>query len=176
MNITEIMSSNVITLAPQDMISTAIKIMSNLRIGFVVVAQENKPVGVITEGDVVRMAMQEATPGSTPVSQFMTSPAFTVTQDSSVFHAYDELVVRKIRHLVVEDEQGFLTGVVTMSNFISGLGVEHFTQLQEIHEIMLADPMTIDESTPVTEVLRLMGQYKHAMIAVRDGCPTGIFA
>lgn len=174
MLIREIMIDQPVTVTPDLPISDVVQIMIDKEIGFMVVAQHGKACGVLTEGDLVALAAQEVDMRSISASEHMHSPVFSVQADANVFHAYDELARKKMRHLVVENEAGEIVGVVTMSSFIANLGVEHFSELQRVSDILHHVQLTVTADTPVMEAIRMMDKFKHAMIAVDHGKPVGI--
>jgi len=174
MLIRDIMVNQPVYVAPETSLDEVVQIMTDKGIGFLIVAEHEKAVGVLTEGDLVRMAVQGLDMSSAVASEHMHAPVFSVQEDANVFHAYDELVLRNMRHLVVENEQGALVGVVTMSSFIANLGVEHFSELQTISDILEPIEVTVSADMLVTEAIQLMSECRHAMIALDKGKPVGI--
>ncbi|MDQ7002222.1 MAG: CBS domain-containing protein, partial [Ghiorsea sp.] len=130
MLIRDIMISPALSIPPHTPLKKVADIMAKKRIGFIIIAENNRAVGVLSEGNMVHFAATGLDLEQQTAAEHMTSPVFSVPVDANAFYAYDELIARKMRHLVVEDEEGFLAGVVTMSCFIANLGVEHFTDLQ----------------------------------------------
>ncbi|ATX79820.1 PAS domain S-box-containing protein [Mariprofundus aestuarium] len=174
MQIREIMTTSAITVHPESSVAEAVELLSSHRIGFIIVSSDHQPEGILTEGDIVRMASEGLDIHQEKVGEHMSSPVFSVKEESNVFHAYDELVQRKLRHLAVVNEANHLTGVLTMSNFISGMGVEHVTELQTIGEVMLPNPVTVTEEMPLTDVVASMSRNKHAMLAYSENGVSGI--
>jgi len=169
MLIRDIMNDNPVHVSPQSTLRMVVALMIEKNIGFMVVSENDRAVGVLTEGDLVRLAARGVDVASALAGEYMRSPVFAVQMDASVFHAYDAMVLRKIRHLVVSDHNGLLTGVVTMSNFIANLAIEHFSELQRVTDILHPVQVTVTTQTPLVEVIRLMDQHKHAMIALDEG-------
>ncbi len=174
MRIRDIMTSGVITVAPDEPIARALDLILEKRIGFIVVEQEKRPVGVITEGDIVALAKSDDAIESHPVSNIMTTPVITVRDDINVFHAYDEVLQHHIRHIVVVDAQGLLCGVMTMSNFLSAMGVEHLAKLRSVSEEARRHIATVTPDTPMLEVVAMMHRHRHAMVALEQERPVGI--
>ncbi|OIO71121.1 MAG: hypothetical protein CO186_07010 [Zetaproteobacteria bacterium CG_4_9_14_3_um_filter_49_83] len=174
MLIRDIMIDQPITVAPELPISDVVRIMIDKRIGFMVVEEDGKACGVLTEGDLVGLAAQGIDIRATPVRQFKHSPVFGVQADANVFYAYDKLVQQKMRHLVVENEVGEIVGVVTMSSFIANLGVEHFSELQRVSDILHHVEVTVATDTLVIEAIQRMHECKHAMIVIDQGKAVGI--
>jgi len=174
MLIQDIMISPVIFVAPDTPLDEVVAIMDEKHIGFMVVEEHRKAVGVLTEGNIVALVASGQSTAALTAAEVMSSPVFTVPADANAFYAYDELIARKMRHLVVVDEQGDLAGVVTMSCFIANLGVEHFTDLQCVYEIIQDVQITVTPDTPLHEAIGLLHEHRHAMVALEDDCPVGI--
>ncbi len=174
MLIRDIMINQPVFVSPDALLCEVIEIMTNKDIGFMVIAEHKKALGVLTEGDLISLASQNIDMRSTLAGTHMNSPAFSVQADANVFHAYDELVLRKMRHLVVENESGDLVGVVTMSSFIANLGVEHFSKLQTVSDILIKVQMTVSQEMLIVEAIQLMNACKHAIIILDKDKPVGI--
>jgi sigma-B regulation protein RsbU (phosphoserine phosphatase) len=98
----EIMSADPVTVGPDDSLATAVELMGARNIGAVVVVNGDRPVGILTERDLVRRA---ATAGAEwnrrPVRDAMTSGPVTIDADLPWEAAFEQLQARKVRHLPV---------------------------------------------------------------------------
>ncbi|MDQ6975627.1 MAG: CBS domain-containing protein, partial [Mariprofundaceae bacterium] len=174
MFIRDIMTKGVITVDPKQPIADALAIMLDEQISFIVVAANNKPIGVLTEGDIVALAEANDDAARQHVSQFMSSPVVTVKADANVFHAYDEILEHHIRYIVVVDHAGDLIGVITMSNFLASMGVEHLARLRHVSEEASTKIETVSPDTPMVDVIATMYRCRHAIIALEDDRPVGL--
>ncbi len=82
-----------------------------------VVDGNRKPVGVITDRDIVVRAMAdgEASSGAT-VGAYMTAPATTITTQCSLDDCAQLMEQNQIRRVVVVDEQGCVAGIVAQAD------------------------------------------------------------
>jgi CBS domain-containing protein len=118
--IEEIMSKQVATSTPEDHLVTAAKTMLERKIGCVVVVdQDHKVVGTVTESDLVKCAASGHDPNRTLVRDVMSSPAVTCTPQAPVEEAYAHMRRNNIRHLPIVSKDGGLVGIVTMKDLIS---------------------------------------------------------
>jgi CBS domain-containing protein len=118
--IEEIMSKQVATAKPEDHLVTAAKTMLERKIGCVVVVdQDHKVVGTVTESDLVKCAASGHDPNRTLVRDLMSSPAVTCTPQAPVEEAYAHMRRNNIRHLPIVNKDGSLVGIVTMKDLIS---------------------------------------------------------
>jgi len=176
MFIRDIMTKGVITVAPEQSIADALAIMLEKRISFIVVEADHKPVGVLTEGDMVALAKENDDAAIQRVAQFMNSPVITVQDDANVFHAYDEILQHRIRYIVVVDHAGDLIGVITMSNFLASMGVEHLARLRHVSEEATTTLETVTPDTPMVDVVATMHRCRHALIAIENNRPVGLIS
>ncbi len=174
MFIRDVMTKGVITVSPEQSIADALDIMLEKRISFIVVEANHKPVGVLTEGDMVALAKANDDAAIQHVARFMSSPVITVQADANVFHAYDEILQHRIRYIVVVDDAGDLIGVITMSNFLASMGVEHLARLRHVSEEATTKLETVTPDTLMVDVIAAMHRYRHAVIAVENNRPVGL--
>ena len=111
----EVMSTDLITVAPSAMISQAVAAMSKAGVGSVLVLEDGALVGILTERDVLRAFDQmHADPARvSPISRGMTRDPQTIDQDATVGAAMDRMLDGGFRHLPVM-EGGTLVGIVSM--------------------------------------------------------------
>ena len=83
-NIRNIISQEVVTIAPEVPASEAIALMAKARISCVIVANEGKPLGIFTERDIVKEASLNASFATRPICDFMSSPVVTISADLSI--------------------------------------------------------------------------------------------
>jgi len=118
--IEEIMNKEVATAKPEDPLVTAAKTMLERKIGcVVVVADQQKVIGIVTESDLIRCAASGHDPNHTLVRDMMKSPPVTCTPQAPVEEAYAHMRQNNIRHLPIVNKDGTLVGIVTMKDLIS---------------------------------------------------------
>lgn len=125
--------SKVIVIRPQQTIKEAVNLMEKHNIGgLVVVDQDEKLVGIITERDLIRYAATENPSFSTKVSDIMTSRVIVgVLQDeiNAVAHTMTE---KRFRHLpVVEEEK--LVGILTIGDVVKAQRDRYQGEIHTLH-------------------------------------------
>lgn len=116
--IQEIMTKPVAMANPDDPLITAAKTMFERKIGCVVVVNQGKVVGIVTEGDLVKCAALGHDPNHTLVRDIMKSSPVTCNPEAPIEEAYAHMRRNHIRHLPIVD-QGALVGIVTMKDLVS---------------------------------------------------------
>jgi CBS domain-containing protein len=119
MLVREAMSSPVIYVTEDANIVDVAKLMREQKVGAVIIYnQENQPVGIVTERDIVTRVVAEGNnPHEIRVSTVMTSPLKMVEPDMNLMDALRLMDKHNIRRLGVT-YKGSLVGVVTDRNII----------------------------------------------------------
>jgi len=101
------------TVSPSDVISTVMDLMTRENAGSVVVLEDNKPVGIVTERDVLQRVIR---PGKNPeltlVNDIMSAPLVTIDVDRTIGDALELLHKHNVRRVIVTRE-GALVGLST---------------------------------------------------------------
>jgi signal transduction histidine kinase/CBS domain-containing protein/ActR/RegA family two-component response regulator len=119
--VSEIMSRDVAVVQKDDMIADAAQIMNARNISCVVVLSGSEVVGVLTEKDMIqKVVAAKKDPTQTTVEQLMTSPVLTVPADHSAFSASRMMQHKRIRRLVVMDNDR-LCGIVTQTDIFKAI-------------------------------------------------------
>ncbi|MFQ5781193.1 MAG: CBS domain-containing protein, partial [Nitrospiria bacterium] len=98
-----------------------VRLMGERHFSCLVVTEENAPIGIITERDMVKVLADNLDNRSSPTlcaSNFMTSPVITINENASLLDAIAITRVRKIRHLPVINNGGEIAGLVTQSDLV----------------------------------------------------------
>ncbi|MDQ3161899.1 MAG: CBS domain-containing protein [Actinomycetota bacterium] len=86
----------------------------------VVLGPDGKP-GIITERDLLRAMAEGSDPGATPVSSYMTPNAVAVNASWEVVDAARRMIQGGFRHLIVTDDRGGVTGIVSIRDMGAAL-------------------------------------------------------
>lgn len=117
----ELMTRDVVAVAPADTVERALRAMIERDIGSVVVAEGGSAVGVFTERDLSRRVIDDPELLGRPVIAAMSSPVVSVGPDTEVVDAFELMNTNGIRRLpVVED--GRLVGIVTERDLLRWVG------------------------------------------------------
>jgi CBS domain-containing protein len=115
----DVMSSPVVTIRNTDTVLVACKLMKKNEIGCVVVVDKSdKPVGLMTERDVVRrVAALDLLPSKVNAGKSMTKPLGTIDPSSNVTDAAKKMREMKVRRLVVVQGDK-LKGIITSNDIV----------------------------------------------------------
>jgi diguanylate cyclase (GGDEF)-like protein/PAS domain S-box-containing protein len=109
---------------PETRLSTALQRMVFERWDYVVVTQDEMPLGILTERDVPRLLGDQADVSALTLRQVMSSRLTTITASSSLLDAVKMMTEFSLRHLVVIDEQGRYLGVISQQGLLERIGLE----------------------------------------------------
>ncbi|HZW24280.1 MAG TPA: PAS domain S-box protein [Gallionella sp.] len=79
----------------------------------VVVVEDDKPVGIITERDVVRFYSGDKSYEDISLGEVMVSPVISISSESTTNQAAEMMLACKVRHLVVVDAAGHMAGLLS---------------------------------------------------------------
>ncbi len=107
-------SRSPVTVAPEVALRAALETMSQAGVGSLVIAGEDrKPVGVFTRSDLLDRVVLADLPLTTPISQAMSATPFKLEENATAYDAMLAMASNGIRHVLVTDAEGKLTGVVS---------------------------------------------------------------
>ena len=113
------MTSPVITMRSNAKVSEAASAMCAHNIGSLVVVDRNeKPIGIITERDMIRkVVVTSKNPKSIDVTQIMSSPLVTGNPKMGLEDSAQLMINKQIKRLPIID-QGKIVGIVTFTDLI----------------------------------------------------------
>lgn len=104
-------------------VNTACRMMIERKIGSIVVSENGKPIGIVTERDVVNSVSKNPDLTGIIVSDIMSKPLITVRANTDLISAGRAMTERGIRRLlVVEDER--IVGLISQKDIIAELAAE----------------------------------------------------
>ncbi|APT92671.1 histidine kinase [Corynebacterium phocae] len=104
-----------VTAAPTVTIREAALIMEESGVSSLVLVEDTKPVGIITDRDFRRHVVARAVDPATPVAEIMTTNLLTVTPETMFMEALLLLAEKRIHHLPVTKD-GNLVGIITQTD------------------------------------------------------------
>ena len=113
MKVSEIMSKTLTIVEPETTLGEAATLMGERHVGSVVVCEDDRLVGILTERDIVRALSREHDAPGRPVVEWMTKDPTTTGPETDVKEALRTMVDAGFRHLPVLDE-GRVVGMVSI--------------------------------------------------------------
>ncbi|MFO1139915.1 MAG: CBS domain-containing protein [Paracoccus sp. (in: a-proteobacteria)] len=121
-------SGDIITVAPSVTVADAIRLLSEKRIGAVVVSEDGKtPLGILSERDVVRELGKRGVDVLTlTVSDLMTKKLITCTTGEDALAILERMTAGRFRHLPVVGDSGEMVGLISIGDAV-------FARLKELN-------------------------------------------
>jgi CBS domain-containing protein len=138
----DIMTKNVITVTPETSVTDIARLLLENRISAVPVIENGRPVGIVSEGDLLRqvdpgaprapkwlellfsrdtLAAEYIHAHARSAHQIMTRNPITVMEDTAVSDIVDILESKRIKRVPVVDLSGHVVGIVSRSNLLHAL-------------------------------------------------------
>jgi CBS domain-containing protein len=111
--------SDVLQIEGSATVLDAIKRMVEANVGSLLVFEEGKLAGIVTERDYLRrVTLEGRDEKETPVREIMTAPLVYVTPETSIEECMAVMTERRIRHLPVLTEGRDVAGVVSIGDVV----------------------------------------------------------
>jgi len=115
------MVTNIITVEAGATARKAAELMNRHDIGCLIVVNEDKPIGIVTERDMIkRVLLQLRDPRRSRVSYIMSKPLIATSPDTDLRDAINLMNERRIKKLPVIDDERLL-GLLSMTDIVRSL-------------------------------------------------------
>lgn len=112
----DIMQKNVITIDHDKTALEASTILKEKEISFLVIIKDGKPLGIVSERDIVRkIAAKDLTASSVQLEEIMSKKFKWVEPETEIEFAVQKMLNNNIRRLIVLENEN-LVGVITQTN------------------------------------------------------------
>ena len=118
LRVVDVMNEHVIVGRPDDSLSGIASVMERRKIGSVVIVQNRRVVGILTERDFARIAKQGIVQGRDRAKHHMTKPVVTVRSDTSLLDLVRLMRKKHVRHIPVLDRNRRLVGMISSRDLI----------------------------------------------------------
>lgn len=96
-----------------------LKLLADNAVGAVIIVDDDLPVGIFTERDVLRRLGSDAKHhGREPIARYMTAPMETLAQDTKIAFAVQQMDQGEFRHLPIVNAEGQLTGIISVRDIL----------------------------------------------------------
>lgn len=114
-------SSQILSVPSSTSVLDAVKVMDKKNVGALLVIDEGKLVGIISERDIIRRLVAKVKSSrETIVKDIMTSDLYGVTPDISTEKALMLMTEKRVRHLPVFEGE-HLVGVISIGNIVKSV-------------------------------------------------------
>ena len=134
MKVSDAMTSQVSTAAPTDTVRKVAQVMAHVETGAVPIVEDGKVVGLVTDRDIVLRVVAEGRSFDSPISEAMSEgDVQSVREDDVLADATAKMASHQIRRLIVLNEAGKLTGILSLGDVAKDYGAKQVGKtLEEI--------------------------------------------
>ncbi|MBS7615382.1 CBS domain-containing protein [Candidatus Bathyarchaeota archaeon] len=120
MLVKDVMTSHVVTVTSDEPVSKVAQLLAKHEIGCVIVrTADDKPIGIITETDIVkRVVAKDIKPSKIKAKEIMSAPVITINADQTISEAARRMSQNNIRRLAVM-HKGSLAGIISSKDILA---------------------------------------------------------
>jgi CBS domain-containing protein len=119
MSILDICQDEVIFTGGDSTVEDAASLMKSYNIGALIVTENNEPVGIITDRDIVVNVVAEGDDASAvKIKEVMSDNLLVVSFDEGIYETIEKMKARNVRRAPVIDAFGKLIGIVSVDDLI----------------------------------------------------------
>lgn len=125
---------HIISVAPEDSVLDAIKVMAEKGIGALIVMKDGELAGIMSERDYARkVIIKGRSSQSTQVAEIMTNDVLTTSSSQTVNDCMNTMTERKIRHLpVVEDSK--VIGMISIGDLVEAIISDQQEEIEQLEQ------------------------------------------
>ena len=128
--------AKVLTISADETVYEAIRQMAEHGIGALLVVENDKPVGLLSERDYSRkVILRGLRSRETTVRTIMSSPLLTISPDASVQQGLSMMTDKYIRHLPVTDGSGVL-GMVSIGDLVKAVIQDQESLIEQLENYL----------------------------------------
>jgi CBS domain-containing protein len=125
--------STVVTITPDQTIRDAVKLLVEKRIGAVVVVDAaGRPIGIVSERDIVNAVARHEAQFGESVQTIMTADVIIARPGDDLKAVSQTMTVNRFRHLPVM-EQGELVGIISIGDVVKAQLAEYAGEIETLH-------------------------------------------
>jgi CBS domain-containing protein len=175
----KVMTQKVITCSPADTLLQVQQLMVKNNISRVVIVDENnKPVGITTQKDIVAFLVADKSKRGIEeikAEEVMTGKLITTKRSASISKIAETMTKKDISSVIIVDGKGKLDGIVTKTDITAWYGATKGAY--KVQEFMTAKLVTVRPSQSVFLVASLMAEHaisRVVVVADKENKPAGI--
>ncbi len=173
--VSSIMSRDVITLKPEEPLRSAIEKMNFSNVSCVVITEDHKPVGILTERDVVQLMGNNIDINITGLMSVMRSPVIFAAADTEIPKAANLMVTKNLRRLVIVDGEQNIIGIITQTDIIQSVSIDSFISFKKVEQIMNRRITSVSRKDLLLKAIELMAENRiSCVLVIEDNKPAGI--
>lgn len=163
-------------LPPDALLSTAVAMMDQHHVSCILICESHKPMGIVTDRDLTHLISQHALHSAMTVAEVMAHPVVAIHDNCSYFDVMEYFREHRIRHLVLLNPQGEVSGVVTETDVVNTLETIELLARIPVSDVMSEKiVVSVTPESTLREAIDQMNRLNIGSIVVAyQGKPVGI--
>ncbi len=136
--------NQIFSVTPETTVYDTLKLMADKNIGAVLVLDEGKLVGIMSERDYARkVVLKGKISKEIPVNEIMSSNVICIDPDQTIINTKAVMIQKRIRHLpVMEDDK--LVGIISIGDVVNAVLEENSFMIDQLATYIKGVPETGD--------------------------------
>jgi len=171
-----IVERRMVTCSRKHSLRDATKLMHQRHCSSIIITEKNKPIGIWTEADALKVNVHKSNMLDREIELFMSTKVITINVGSSLNDATLELKRNHVRHLVVIDNESKLVGILSQSDVVIHQDATLFLSITQVQTILPERrQLEFNLSGTLSNAIKHMGAHKcDALVVVDDQIPVGL--
>ncbi len=133
----DIMSTGLHTLDENVKVKDALNVMAKESISAIVIVDKSKPIGIVTERDLIRkVLLKNKDPSKLKLGEVMTKNPKKISPDATILIASNAMKKLSVRRLIVVNKEGNLLGILSQTDIIQSMN-----KIYESYRSLLWNPL-----------------------------------
>lgn len=129
---------DVVTADRDSTVGDVVELLDAENVGAVVIADDDEPEGIVTDRDIALAVNESDDVASIPVEEVMTEDPVTLREDAEGIEISRVIEEHNVRRIPVVDDDGTLTGIVTLDDLVATIG-EQLDNVSDTIEVQSPD-------------------------------------
>lgn len=165
----DLVNGGLLTCLPETSLREAATKMRAAQVSCILVCQDDRVVGIWTEGDARRLDFSDQSLGDMPVKEWMSHPVVSALTSTPLNEASLMMRQRYLRRLLILDEKSSPVGMITQSDIVRHQGVEHYLMLRDVGSSLTSPPLVLDHRLPLNDAVKQLRQNGVEAAIVQQG-------
>jgi len=123
MRVRDALRRSAVAIMREQTVLAAAQVMRDAGVGALVVVDDDRPVGIVTDRDLVTRSLSVGGPADARVDSVMTTPVVTIAADADLHGSFALFRTNGLRRLVVVDGDTFV-GIVSVDDLLIDLAAD----------------------------------------------------
>lgn len=133
--VSDVMTNAVVTVRSDYSLEDAARAMGEKRVSSVIILENNRIAGILTERDLVSRCLARSVPLTKPVNMAMTPNPTVINRDAYLYEALAAMIDQSIKHLPVvgdKERDGPIVGIITLHDVMKANHIGTLTSARKL--------------------------------------------